>query len=277
MIFLIQSILVSLYFLKKIQKGEMTTASTVIRAFEILDYFLDHNYEVSVSDVSNKLGISKSTAHRLLSTMEKTNILTKSKNRPRYCLDKKILELAQAYLSNLNLETTSHPYLKELNSKTGETICVYVRKGGERVCIDRIDSTHKIRQVLNIGDRRPLCAGAPGKLLLAYLSDYKIDSIIKRTGLKRYTNHTITSKREIKTEIANIRKKGLAISFGEHIDLVAAVSAPIKTFGGEVIASLSIIWIDDSLDSKKVNDYSILIKEAANKVSQDMGYLSPIK
>jgi DNA-binding IclR family transcriptional regulator len=116
----------------------MATSSTVRRAFDILDLFVDDKAQLGVSDVASKLGITKSTAHRLLSTMEEAKILAKSRGRPKYCLGGKILQIAHAYISNVDLKTISYPYIKELHSKTGDTIsppitCADRRKKSLRV------------------------------------------------------------------------------------------------------------------------------------------------
>jgi DNA-binding IclR family transcriptional regulator len=118
-----------------------------------------------------------------------------------------------------------------------------------------------------------LHAGSPGKLLLAYLSDIEIDNIIIRTGMTRYTDQTPTSKKHLKKDITKIRKEGFAVSFGEITELAIGLSTPVRKYGGDVIASLTFSWIANSPEPKKINEHLNLIKEAANNISREMGYL----
>jgi DNA-binding IclR family transcriptional regulator len=248
------------------------TANTVKRAFDILNFFLDNKSELGVSDIALELGMNKSTVHRLITTLVDTKIVSKTRGRPKYRLGGKILDFAEAYLSNIDIKTVCYNYLKELHTKTGESISIHIRVGDQTVCLDRIDSKYEVKRVFRVGEHHPIQAGSAGKCFLAYLSDNEIDQIIKRTGLPRYTDQTITSKKELKKEIAKIRKEGFAMSFAEKVNLCAMVSAPIRRYGGEVIAVINILWVTDSPDPKTIDNYSNLVKEAAKNASREMGY-----
>ena len=88
----------------------------------------------------------------------------------------------------------------------------------------------------------------------------------------RFEKEQKTSELMDKKEIAKIRKEGFAMSFAEKVNLCAMVSAPIRRYGGEVIAVLNILWVTDSPDPKTIDKYSNLVKEAAKNASLEMGY-----
>jgi DNA-binding IclR family transcriptional regulator len=79
---------------------------------------------------------------------------------------------------------------------------------------------------------------------------------------------------QLEEDIAKVRKEGVAFSFAEHINLLAAASAPIRKYGGEIIASLGITWVTDNPDPVSVNKYLGLVKEAADNISREMGYMN---
>lgn len=250
----------------------MPQIKSVKRAFEILDLYSVSHPELSVSEVARELGMSKSTVARLMATLESVNILKRCNNR-KYRLDGRVMATARVFLSNLDLKAIASPYLTELNKKTNDLVSINVIRGDKRFSLDWIESSHPVRYVVKQEHiYAPLHAGAPGKLLLAYLPDEKIEEIVKRTGLPRYTNNTITKREELQKEIENIRKNGIALSKREHIEHACAVSAPIRNYNGEVVAALSISWIMLGNTSEKEQTYPKMVKEVANNISRELGY-----
>jgi len=250
----------------------MPQIKSVKRAFEILDLYSVSRPEISMSEVTRELGMNKSTAARLMATLESVNMLKRCSNR-KYRLDGRVMETARVFLSNLDLKAIASPYLTELNKNTNDLVSINVIRGDKRFCLAWIESSHPVRYVVEQEHiYSPLHAGAPGKLLLAYLPDNKIEEIIKRTGLPRYTNSTITKREELKKEIENIRSSGIAISKGEHIEHACTVSAPIRNYTGKVVAALSISWIMIGDTSAKEQTYPKMVKEVANSISRELGY-----
>lgn len=250
----------------------MVQIKSVKRASEILALYTISRPELSVSEVTRELGMNKSTVARLMATLESVNILKKCSNR-KYRLDGRVMEAARVFLSNLDLKAIASPYLTELNKKTDDLVSINVIRDDKRFCLDWIESSHPVRYVVKEEHiYSPLHAGSPGKLLLAYLPDNKIEEIIKRTGLPRYTNSTITKREELQKEIGGIRKNGIAISKGEHVKYACTVSAPIRDYKDKVVAALSISWIMIGDTSGKEQTYPNMVKEVANSISRELGY-----
>jgi len=249
----------------------MPQIKSVERAFEILDIYSVSRPELSMSEVTRELGMNKSTAARLMATLESVNVLKRCSNR-KYRLDGKVMEVARVFLSNLDLKAIASPYLTELNKRTNDLVAINVIRGDKRFSLDWIESSLPVRYVVEQEHiYAPLHAGAPGKLLLAYLPDNKIEETIKRTGLPRYTNSTITKREELQKEIENIRSSGIAISKGEHVKYACAVSAPIRNYADKVVAALSISWIMIGDTLAKEQAYPKMIREVANNISREMG------
>lgn len=245
----------------------------VKRIFDILDLFVTQGSELGVSQVAKQIGINKSTSSRIMATLETVDILKKNPENQKYRLNVKILELAKVMLSSIDLKPLARPYLKELNARTTELVQVHVLDGDQRVVLDWIDSTRSIRRVTEkVHMYGPLHAGAPGKLLLANLSDDKINGIIERVGLPAYTEHTITNKNELKQGLELIRKMGVVFSKGEHREFMYTVSAPIRNYLGEVIAALSISWLEMMNAPGMSDEYTALVKETALRISHELGY-----
>jgi len=250
----------------------MVQIKSVKRASEILALYTVSRPELSVSEVARELGMNKSTVARLMATLESVNMLKRCSNR-KYRLDGRVMETARVFLSNLDLKAITSPYLTELNMKTNDLVSINVIRGDKRFTLAWIESSHPVRYVVKEEHvYAPLHVGAPGKLLLASLPDEKVEEIIQRTGLPRYTNNTITKREELQKEIENIRKNGFALSKGEHIEHACAVSAPIRNYMDKVVAALSISWIMIGNTSEKEQTYPKMVKEVANSISRELGY-----
>jgi IclR family KDG regulon transcriptional repressor len=248
----------------------MQFIKSIRNTLNILNCFTYENPEIRVTEISKKLGLSKSTVSRLLSTLLQGNFVAKVSTNQKYRLGPKILELANIFLSNTELRNIAIPYLRDLRNKTGEMVSIFVIDGNQRVCLEKVDSPHEVRYVLSIGGRYPLHAGSSGKLLLAYLPEEKRKEIILKTGLPRFTSNTITNFKNLEKQLNKIREEGYAVSHQERASLVASISAPIRNFKGEVIAALCISGLEVHFaDEKK---FISLTRIAADRISKELGY-----
>ncbi len=251
----------------------MENIKSVKRVIDILDLFITLGPDLGVSQVANQIGINKSTSSRIMATLETSKVLKRNPDNLRYQLNGKILELAKVMLSNADLKTAAKPYLKELNSRTRELIQIHILENDQRILLDWIDSTHSIRRVTEeVHMYGPLHAGGPGKILLAYLPLEKVNDILDRVGLQAYTKNTITNKNELIRQLEKIRAQGVVFSKGEHREFMYTVSAPIRNYLGEVIAALSISWLEMMNTPGISDEYTALVKEYALKISHEMGF-----
>lgn len=251
---------------------QMSFIKSIKNSLDILNCFTPKTSEVGVTEISNKLGLSKSTVSRILSTLEKGNLVAKVPTNQKYRLGPKVLELASIFLSNTEWRQIAIPHLRDLRDKSDETITVFVIEGDHRVCLEKLDSSHEVRQFLNVGGRYPLHAGSAGKLLLAHLSREKRREILLKTGLPRFTPNTITNFKSLEKELNNICKEGYAVSHQERATFVSSVSAPIKDLKGEVIAALCLSGLTIRFTNEKMVEFIKLTKITAERISQELGY-----
>jgi IclR family KDG regulon transcriptional repressor len=245
---------------------------SVRHCLAILRCFTPETPEIGVIETSHKLNLSKSTVSRLLSTLKQENWVVKISSSQKYRLAPRVLELANIFLANFEWRMIAIPHLKDLRDKTDETVTVFVIQENQRVCIEKFESSHELRPVLNIGGHYPLHAGAAGKVLFAFLSKEKRKEIVSKYGLPRLTENTITDFMSLEKELSRIRKEGYAVSYQERAQFVSSVSAPIKDFNGEVIASLNLSGPLIRFTQEKVKEFILLTMLTADKISQEIGY-----
>ena len=246
--------------------------NTLYRTIEILDSFSVEHPELGVRETARKLGISSSSAGRLLAGLKELGVLIQNPATKNYALGGKVLAWAGVYNTTLDIRTKAAPYLEELRRETQETISLYVLEGDVRVCVERLESAQNIRMVSRIGIQLPLYAGSAGKVFLAFLPPERREEILARTNFEALTPNTIIDREKIKTEIERVRKLGYADSYGEWILEAAGVAAPIFDKTGSVIAVLTISGPTQRFTSENVDRYVPILLKTASEISRDMGF-----
>jgi DNA-binding IclR family transcriptional regulator len=244
---------------------------SICRAIEILDLFNSNQPEMGVREIARYLHLHPSTVGRILITLTSLEILTQDKSTHRYKMGSKVLKWGAIYLGSLNLQSESRPYMEELRQKTNETVSLYVPSGNERVLIERMESSHFIRVVAQVGQRMPLYAGASGKVFLSFLPPDKREGVLENMRIEPLTATTIIDTEQLRKELIVIRKRGYAVSHGERVEGASSVSAPIFDFRNQVIGAISISGPTSRFSKEKVNEIFGPLVTATNQISRAMG------
>jgi len=248
---------------------------SIVRVFDILDLFTGEAAEIGISEIAVKTGINRSTVIRLVSTMVSQNYLVRCANSSKYRLGARLAALTKSYFSHLDITQAVQPYLRKLSELTDELITLCAIRDDMGEYLSWIESTKYIRMVIEEQYMRfSLHAGAPGKMLLSCLPDEEITEIIGRKGMPRFTANTITDFGDLMIEIKKIRAAGFAMSRSEHMDYGNTVSAAVRDFTGKAVASLNISWVGDGDSMGGADEYCRLVRDAAGKLSADLGYFS---
>ena len=253
----------------------MPTSKTqsIDRAVAILDYFSMEHPEAGVREIARFLKLHPSTVGRMLATLTSSDILIQEETTHRYKLGSKVLKWGAVYLGNLNVQNEARPYMQSLREKTNETVSLYVPSGNERVLIERMESTHFIRVIAQVGERMPLYAGASGKVFLAFLPPEKREEVLETKRLERLTSQTIVDIDSLRKELVQIRKRGYAISHGERVEGASSVSAPIFGFRNQVIGAISISGPTVRFSEERIAEFFDPLVKATHQISQAMGYV----
>jgi IclR family acetate operon transcriptional repressor len=227
-----------------------------------------------VSDLARHLGVAKSTAHRLLATLTDQGLLEQDPQTGRYRLGLAIFDLAAAAQSTDLHEAVSSP-MTELRNRTGETVQVAVLDGRDVVYVERLDSPNTLRLFLEVGRRNSAHATGCGKALLAFIRPEALDRLLAGWRLTAKTEHTITDVATLRTELAEIRRRGYAVNRRESEPGVISVAAPIRDATGKTIAAISVAGPAERLEPHEFPIAQVTVEVAA-AVSRRMGYRGAI-
>ncbi|WP_026928199.1 IclR family transcriptional regulator [Granulicoccus phenolivorans] len=218
----------------------MATLNTVDKVGRVLDLFSKDAPEWGVSEVASKLGVPRSSAHAVLSSLVDIGIL-RWRAGGRYRVGWRILELAEIHHRAVDLRGTAAPYLRALVEELGETCHLAVAERRKVLYVDKFLGTRNvIAQGARVGTHlEPHCTGV-GKLLMAHADPSDVEDFLTTTKLQRYTTTTITDPAVLRAQLIEIRTRGFALDLGEAVEDVHCVAAPIRDDLGMVIAAISL-------------------------------------
>jgi DNA-binding IclR family transcriptional regulator len=258
--------------MKKSEKSQAAGVQAVVKALRILDAFGQQKPKLSLGELSRETGFYKSTILRQADTLVEKGYLVRDPETGKFQLGAKLYILGQIYGRSSSLLEVVPPILTDLALKSGETTAIFVVEGLQRLCLTMVQSSQFIRAAVDLGDRLPLYAGASGKTLLAYSDNSLVEKVIAATGLKPFTENTITDPETLRSGLASIRRKGYAVSFGESAPSAVACTVPVFGAQDELVCSLSISGPAERFGKEKLTSFITMLREAGEKISARLGY-----
>lgn len=228
------------------------TIGSIEKACDLLLAFRESSGELGVTELSRLLGMSKSTTHKILLTLEYKGFLEQNPSNEKYSLSAQFYSIACCYMNKLNFLTTIRPRMECLLEKFNETIHFGVYSNAEMIIVEKIESTKSIKVTSQVGKRTPLYCTSIGKAIMANLPLQEAEALLERVPLVRYTPHTITDKDALRAELAEIRRLGYATDDEEFEAGVKCVAVPIKNMLGKLVGALSITGPDFRMTDEKL-------------------------
>lgn len=241
---------------------EKSTVRAVERALDVLLCFTQET-DLSMTDISSRVGLHKSTVHRLLASLESKGFVMRDPVTEKYKLGYRIWELSANMTQSDDPAAVLLPEMERLRDQLGETVSLYIRDGIERIRIQAVQSNQAIRRVAPVGVRLPLYVGASSKVLLAFADPQVIDMVWNDPSWVK----TIDQE-QFKQQLEQIRRQGYATSFEEREAGAAAISAPIFNRGSKLIAALSVSGPSNRWTLKQMNRHAPLIVAAAERMGK---------
>jgi DNA-binding IclR family transcriptional regulator len=242
---------------------------SVDRALAILDC-LARMGEAGVTELAAELGVHKSTAFRLATTLESRRLVEQTTDRGKYRLGVGILRLAGATTARLDIVQEARPVCRSLAAATGETVNIAVLSDHSALYLDQVAGSSALQPHNWVGQHIPLHATSNGKVLLSGLP---VDAVESRVGdLTRYTSRTITTKSRLHEELERVHAQGYAVAVDELEVGLTAAAAPIRNAHGDVIASMSVSGPTFRMPEETLADVVEQLTEAALEVSHRLGW-----
>jgi DNA-binding IclR family transcriptional regulator len=245
------------------------SVQSVDRALAILDC-LARMGEAGVTELAAELGVHKSTAFRLATTLESRRLVEQTTERGKYRLGVGILRLAGATTARLDIVQEARPVCRALAAGTGETVNIAVLSEHSALYLDQVAGSSALQPHNWVGQHIPLHATSNGKVLLSGLHADAVDASVGE--LTRYTSRTIVSKARLHEELDRVRARGYAVAVDELEVGLTAAAAPIHNAHGDVIASMSVSGPSFRIPEGTLAEVIEQLTEAASEVSHRLGW-----
>lgn len=244
---------------------------SLARALSILDLYDSRKEVWGITEISQKLELSKSTVHGLIKTLEEHHYVEMTESG-KYRLGIRVYELGMTYQTSARLGTVAEPQVKMLAAKFGQSVHIAIYAGRMAVFVigNKAGTSNFIFPRIGAGIAA-YCTGV-GKALLAWQSEVHIEEYLQFETLVPYTINTISDPQLLKKELHEIREKGYALDREETVMGIGCIAAPIFGSVNQIIAAISVSGSADIILKQRLNECIEDVKQAAKVIAFGMGY-----
>jgi DNA-binding IclR family transcriptional regulator len=236
------------------------TVRAVERALDILLCFANTS-DLTLTEISIRVGLHKSTVHRLLASLEGKGFIMRDAGTDKYRLGYRLWELSANLSQSGDPGLVLLPDMERLRDQIGETISLYVQDGLERVRIQAVQSNQAIRRVAPVGARMPLHVGASSKVLVAFAAPAVQEQLYAATAWPPGFNREVFLQ-----QLGETQRLGYATSVEEREPGAAALAAPVIGRSGKLVAALAVSGPANRLTLEKMLEHAPLIMESARRM-----------
>lgn len=242
------------------------------RSLDILEALALSPKGLTLTELSNRVGLHKSTVHRLLATLSDRHYVEEGPGGIRLGL--RVVEVGSRLLNSMELTTEARPLLRALSSHLGRVVHLGVLDEGQVVYLEKVEPVESIHMYSHIGRRAPFHCTGLGKAMAAFHREAEVAEWIERHGLPRKMPNTIVDPERLRQELSLVRQQGYAFDEIEHEENIRCVAAPIRDYRGLVIAAVSATGPADAFTRPLAEAASRDVMATARQISRRMGYTS---
>lgn len=240
---------------------------SVVAALDVLDCFVDED-ELGVSDIARRLGVAKSTAHRLLTSLCARGLAERNPETGQYRLGLHLFELGQLTANRMRLRRAALPLLEELRQTSGCSTQLAIARGADVFFVVRLETLHGMRQLGAAPRRVPVHVTASGRAISAF--DPSVARATLASGMPPLVPGRVTTPQGFERAIDEIRRRGVATTFDEVVEGQGSVAAPVLDASGRAVAAVSLIRPTDELRAD-LGRLSQVVLIAARRLSRTLG------
>ena len=250
----------------------VASSQSLERGLAILAAFAVDRPALGISELAQRLGLTRSTTHRYVATLAKLGYLDQDESTRKYRLGIRVLDLGFTVLGSLELREIAAPYLQRLTASTGHTANLAIRDDTDVILIDRIRGRpgryHHLEFSLHAGSRIPSYCSATGKALLAFLAPPDLDDVLDRIEFLPRGPRTLTTKATLMTDLGQVRRTGIALNDEELDSGLRSIAVPIRSRSGPVVAAINLAfpWTPVAM-SELADHFGPLLHGTARQIS----------
>jgi IclR family acetate operon transcriptional repressor len=248
---------------------------SVDRALLIIETLAEDDEGYRLSDLSVRTGLSTSTVHRLLATLEKRRFVQFDRYESKWHVGAQSFAVGATFARRRNFVAQAMPYLRKLRDLTRETANLAVVDDQSIIVLTRMESREIMRSLTKVGGRVAMVASGVGKAVLATYSDEDVNAIIHRQGMPRLTEKSIVRPGELFKQLQAIQRQGYAVDDEEARIGLRCVAAVVYSNCSEPLAAISVSGMTSRLTDDRLPALGSTVREVAAELTVALGGVMP--
>jgi IclR family acetate operon transcriptional repressor len=240
---------------------------SVDKALRLL-WLLRDERRLTVSEVSDRLGVARSTAHRLLAMLVMHDFVQQDPETKAYMPGRGLVEIGLGALSSLDVRREARPELHRLVAEVRETVLLIVLQGARTLVVDAIESDEVVRVSARTGGSMPPHTVSGGKVLLAGMDPEHVRALLGPEPLERLTADSITTYAELDAELEAVRERGYATNFNEAELGLSAISVPVPVPPGVIPAAITVSAPTARMSLRRMPALVATTQAAASRIAE---------
>jgi IclR family transcriptional regulator, acetate operon repressor len=248
---------------------------SVDRAMALLEALGEDEEGYRLTDLAIRTGLSPSTTHRLLTTLEQRKFVEFDQSENMWHVGRQSFSVGAAFVRRRNFVAPALPFLRRLRDLTRETANMGVADDGEVVVLTQVESREIMRAITRVGGRAPMVASGLGKAILATYSDDEVAAIIRRHGMPRLTPRSAVRAGELRGALDKVRADGFAVDDEEFLTGLRCVASAVYNDQGEAMAAISVSGLASRVPAARLPELGGLVSATARELTAALGGIGP--
>src|SRR5438309_8679055 len=248
---------------------------SVDRALSIIEVLAEDDEGYRLSDLAVRTGLSTSTVHRLLATLEKRRFVQFDRSELKWHVGAQSFSVGATFTRRRNFTAQSMPYLRKLRDLTRETANLAVVDDESIIVLTRMESREIMRSLTKVGGRVPMVTSGVGKAVLATYSDEDVGAIIRHHGMPRLTERSIVRASDLFRELTKVRRQGFAVDDEEACMGLRCIAAVVYSDCSEPLAAISVSGMTSRVTDDRLPLLGRMVRDAAMELTLALGGVLP--
>src|SRR4051812_615175 len=248
---------------------------SVDRALSIIETLAEDDEGYRLSDLAIRTGLSTSTVHRLLATLESRRFVQFDRTESKWHVGARAFTVGATFARRRNFSAQAVPYLRKLRDLTRETANLAVVDDEFIVVLTRAESREIMRSLTKVGGRAAMVASGVGKAVLATYADEDVNAIIRHHGMPRLTERSIVRPSDLFEELEKVRRQGYAIDDEEACIGLRCIASVVYNDCSEPLAAISVSGMTSRLTDDRLATLGETVREVATELTTALGGVMP--
>ena len=259
------------------RSADQRGGSVIDNAIAVLRCFSSEEPLLGVTEIAHRVGVHKSTASRLLATLETSDLVERDPVSRQFRLGMGLISVAAPLLADMDVRRVAYPVLQELTVQSGETTALMLWNGYESVCVEQVASSQQIKHTSPLGARYNTAYSSSVQIFLAEQPTERVRKLLT-SGSVTMAEPTAQRVDDYCEQLSRVRAAGVAVNYGKATVDEVGISAGIRDHRGDLIAAVMV-----AAPRFRVSEYQATIMaeaavNSAQEVSQRLGYArSPVR